>query len=856
MQQVLSWPEAFAAGVSRCGGKGWNLARLARYGFPVPDGFVIEATAYRDALAPHRAIIEEAGRITDATAPEADALLARLRRTIEATTLPSSLRDAIGGALEARRLDRVAVRSSAVAEDGAEASFAGMHRSFLGVRGLDEIERAVIDCWASLWTPHAVAYRRRMQVADDDAACAVVVCAMIGDPEPRCAGVAFSADPQTGRRSVVVVDAAPGIGENVVSGRVNPDRFVIRIGTSGDLEPESYTGRAPALLDERQRRTLALLVWRIHWTLGGGQQPQDVEWAHDGRQFWILQSRPVTKLPHFTFPGAERLPVIWSTANIKDAVPGVYSMFGWSLVRSTIDSVLYANLEAAGHPAPHGLESVRRFDGRGYFDLTGVEWALYDLLGILPAETNKAVGGHQPEIPVPSPAPLEGAEAKRRKRAMGKMLWRLLRLRREFARVMPPYFAALKRAMAIDVTKLSNAELLDVLTDFIAHHRGVDPLVGLSNSASGPLLLGLERLMKRIAPEDAEGLTARLLTGAGSITSADHGYALHDLARIALRDPEGLAWLRSGAPASTWDSLPPASPFRTALKKFLDDYGHRGVYEGDVMNARWSEDPTFLVDQLRIIAGQPESDPRAVARRVNGEAWSELRRRTVVLRPLIAFLVKRAQRASALREEAKSALVASVPPTRRIALEIGRRLVRAGQLDRAEDIFHLSLFDFRALLEDEWNGHGAREIAHDHAAQRAAWLALPDPPDVIIEEKGGVTLTLPEARVAFDGERWNGIAVSGGHATAAARVILHPDDGKRLASGEVLVAPSTDPGWTPLFLRASAIVMETGGYLSHGAVVAREYGIPAVVNIPGVLKTLGDGETITVDGDRGTVRRA
>lgn len=856
MQQVLSWPEAFAAGVPRSGGKGWNLARLARYGFPVSDGFVIEATAYRDALAPHHAIVEEAGRITDATAPGADALLARLRAGIEAMTLPSPLRDAIAGALTDHNLDRVAVRSSAVAEDGAEASFAGMHRSFLGVRGLEDIERAVVGCWASLWTPHAVAYRRKMNVSDEDAACAVVICAMVGDPEPQCAGVAFSADPQTGRQSVVVVDAAPGIGENVVSGRVNPDRFVVRIGTSGELEPESYVGRAPALLDEAQRRSLALLIWRIHWALGGGQQPQDVEWAFDGASFWILQSRPVTKLPHFTFRGAETLPVIWSTANIKDAVPGVYSMLGWSLLRSTIDSVLYASLDAAGHPAPHGLESVRRFDGRGYFDLTGVEWALYDLLGILPAETNKAVGGHQPEIPVPSAKPLEGPDAKRRKLAMRKMLWRLLRIRREFSRVMPPYFAALKRAMQIDVTKLSNRELLAVLTDFIAHHRDVDPLVGLSNSASGPLLLGLGQLMKRIAPEDGEGLAARLLTGAGSITSADHGYALHDLAGIARRDAAALAWLRSDAAATTWESLPSDSPFRIGLRKFLDEYGHRSVYEGDVMNPRWSEDPSFLVDQLRIFVEQPESDPRLLARRVNEDAWRELGRRTLVWRPVVRWLVNRARKASAMREEAKSALVASVPPTRRIALEVGRRLVRAGHLDKPEDIFHLSLFDFRALLEEEWDGRGAREIAHDHAAQREAWLKLSDPADVIIEEKGGASLVLPDVPEAFDGEQWRGIAVSGGNVTAIARVVLHPDEGRRLGTGEVLVAPSTDPGWTPLFLRASAIVMETGGYLSHGAVVAREYGIPAVVNIPGILETLQDGETIAVDGNRGIVRRA
>ena len=768
----LGWKQAYEAGPAACGGKGYNLARLARYGFRVPRGGVLPAgasvSAIRDGL--------ERLRLTEAS---------------------------------------LAVRSSATAEDSARASFAGMHRSFLHVRGMDAVEQATQSCIDSLQTPEAIAYRRHMGVREDEVRCAVVICEMV---DARSAGVAFSCDPASGRRDLILIDAAQGLGDAVVAGRVNPRRSVWR-NQNGRLVRQ--TGDIPdAWLPVAVEEDLAHQAWRVEWALGEGQDPQDVEWAFDGDRLWLLQARPVTRVPRPGWKETAAMPRYWSTVNLKDNMPCGWCELSWSTLHEIVGDTLFAVQNAVHYPLPPGLEIVRRFHGRGFFDLTAMQFGFYDAFGLLPCAVVKTIGGHQPEISVP-PEPFKGPPGRRRRMAslrLGRLLWNYPAKAEAAVRRHLDFERGIRK---MDWTGYTPAGLLDALTQIAQVQDAFLPVAGLANGSSGPWQLALDAIVK-----DA-GLIARLQSGTGTVASAEHGYRLYDIA-IG----------------------------RFTMEEFLEDFGHRAVYETDVANPRWIEDPSWILQQVEAIRlNPPARDPRECAAAVRREAERELRRRFGWRTPLLLWMVRKLREAMAAREGAKSAMVALLLPVRRIVLEIGRRLAAAGQLDVPEQMVQFAHVDLICWLRGYWDGWGARELAGDRAARRERWLAEACP-DVITEEADGRMAASGSAQTASaESEGWSGIAVSAGTASGPARLVRTPNDAAHLQPGDVLVAPSTDPGWTPLFLRASAIIMETGGYLSHGSIVAREYGIPAVANVPGILGALEDGERITVDGSGGRVLR-
>jgi pyruvate,water dikinase len=773
MSACLNWQEAYEAGAEVCGGKGYNLARLARYGFRVPRGFVLPAGSP----------------------------VAEIRQGLQ----QCGLWDA-----------RVAVRSSATAEDSARASFAGIHRSFLNVSGAGAVLAAAQGCIDSLDTPQAIAYRRRMGFGDEEVRCAVVVCEMV---DARCAGVAFSCDPATGRRDLILIDAAEGLGEAVVSGGVNPERIVWR-DQGGRLSRQGGpAGRG--WLPEEVEEELVHQVQRVHWALGEGQDPQDVEWAYDGERLWLLQARPVTRVPRTGWPETAALPRYWSTANLKDGAPGVVCELSWSHLCDAVGDAAYAAMKAAGYQMPDGMEVVRRFQGRGFFDLTVMQWGFYDAFGVPPSQVARLIGGHQPEIPVPPGAPLKGTEGRRRQLAGLRLLRQIWNYPAKARAAIEGQMAYQRRLRDMDWSACSREELRSAIGGLHDEQQPFVHVFGLANSCSGPWQQALDWLVK-----DAS-LIARLQAGAGGVASAEQGYRLYEIAQG-----------------------------RSTVERFLHDFGHRAVYEADLRNPRWAEDPSWIFQQLQSIRENPPArDPRETAVEVRRKAERELKRRFVWRAPLLLWLIRKLRAAMAVREGAKSALVCLLLPLRRIVLEIGRRLVAGGQLDSPEQALEFARIDLACWLRGYWDGAGARSLASDRAQRRDRWLAEAVP-DLITEGPDGrLAGSLHPPCTPSEGGVWTGIPVSPGTAKGSARIVLTPTDAGHLQQGDILVAPSTDPGWSPLFLRASGIVMETGGFLSHGAIVAREYGIPAVANIPGILEALKDGEPITVDGFAGRVIR-
>lgn len=771
MISLLSWQEAFEAGPSVCGGKAYNLARLARYGFRVPRGGVLPAGA-----------------------PIA----------------------AIGPALTQLGLHNtpVAVRSSATAEDSARASFAGIHRSLLYVLGPQAVEQAAQGCIDSLQTPEARSYRRRMGFADEDVRCAVVVCEMVNAV---CAGVAFSCDPTNGRRDLILIDAAKGLGDKLVQGAVNPVRAIWR--RFGGLLLRESGPASGALLSPEREEELVHTVERIQWALGEGRDPQDVEWAYDGKAIWILQARPVTVLPRAGWPETASLPTYWSTANLKDNIPGVPSELSWSSLCYGISLALYATQRAAGYDIPPGIEEIRRFHGRAYFDLTGMQWAFYDAFGVTTAETVKAIGGSQPEIPVP-PNPFRGAKGRRRRMAGLRLLRRIWAGRGKARAALDGALEYKRRMLAVDWSQASRDTLRRTMQEMAEQQISRLDLAGLANSSPGPWRLALDALVR-----DSD-LIARLQTGAGGVATAETGYRLCDVAQG-----------------------------KASLEEFLDEFGHHAVHEAEFLHPRWAEDPSWILEQLKMMRANPEkTNLRENAAALRRRAEQELKRRFGWRTPLLLWLVRGLRRAHADREAAKSAMVCPMLPMRRIVLEIGRRLTTEGKLQSPEQILHFSLSDLTCWLRGYWDGEGAQNLATDRIARREAWLAE-TAPDLIVEEPDGRLVAPVTSVPALADSSWSGLGVSPGRAQGLARILRDPGESDRLRSGDILVAPCTDPGWTPLLQRAAAIVVETGGFLSHGSIVAREFGIPAVANIPGILDALRDGDRIEVDGSIGRVTR-
>lgn len=771
MKTLLNWCDAYEAGSSVCGGKGYNLARLARYGFSVPRGGVL----------PVGASISE-----------------------------------IGSGLEQLGLEEasVAVRSSATAEDSSRASFAGIHRSCLNVRGRAAVELAAQGCIDSLTTLEAQSYRRRMGFADEEVRCAVVICEMVN---ALCAGVAFSCDPANGRRDLILIDAAESLGDRLVQGAINPVRMSWRR-TTGGLIRESGPALGTLLPLDRERE-LVHIVERVQWALGEGRDPQDVEWAYDGERIWILQARPVTVLPRAGWSATAALPCYWSTANLKDNIPGVPSELTWSSLCKGISEALYAAPRAASYEIPAGMELIRRFHGRAYFDLTGMQWAFYDAFGVLPAETVQAVGGSQPEIPVPK-NPLAGQQGRRRRIARLRLIRQLWANRGKGRAALKSALEYQGRLREVDWSKASRDDLKCTFEQIEELQRHRLELAGLTNSGPGVWRLALDSLLP-----DAN-LVARLQTGAGGVASAETGYRLCDVAQG-----------------------------KASIEEFIEEFGHHTANEAEFLHPRWAEDRSWILEQLEIMRANP---PKAWLRENAAEsrrfAEAELKRRFSWRAPLLLWLVRRYRSATAEREAAKSALICMMLPVRRIVLEIGRRLTAEGKLDKPEQALHFAFVDIACWLRGYWDGNGARELTMDRIARRESWLAEVAP-DLIIEQPDGRVTTAAERFPALDGDCSIGLGVSPGRVQGVARIVRDAGDSGRLQPGEILIAPSTDPGWTPLLQRAAAIVVETGGFLSHGSIVAREFGIPAVTNIPGILGALQDGERIEVNGSNGRVMR-
>ena len=378
---------------------------------------------------------------------------------------------------------------------------------------------------------------------------------------------------------------------------------------------------------------------------------------------------------------------------------------------------------------------------------------------------------------------------------------------------------------------------------------------GLLNFSAGSSVSMLCETLDKHFPGRGTSIANALMLGQGKIASAEQGYRLMQLAEIAKNDSVAYSYFTENPfdPLAWETKLQENFTFIKLFRDYLDEFGHRAVYEGDVMNPRWQEDPSYL---LRIIADIIDS-PGYQEMRINQRARNEQAMREInqtlsfVNRKVVKWMVDQAVKGSEKREMGKSELVRLGLPYRNVVLELGQRLVDARILNEQNDVFQCTMSELISILRGVWEGKELRTIVEDRKEQQRRWEAMVAP-DIIVDESPQVSPS--QVSISLDGNLVGiGIGAAAGKASGIARLINHPSEGQRLNVGDVLVAATTDPGWTPLFIKASAIIVESGGYLSHGAIVAREYGIPAVINVPNVMSKLKDGMQVLVDGDEGKV---
>ncbi len=875
----LTWEEAFHSGVNAAGGKGWNLGRLARYGFNIPKGGVFTTQAYIEFVKHNRLqdrIENVSGELTaeNIDYPFIKDKLLILRKKIQESSMPPYIIENFLINNDNILEKSLAVRSSALAEDSVKASFAGIHQSFLNVCGLNNMLEAVKGCYASLWSTEAVVYRRKLNISDQDVLPAVVVMEMI---KAEAAGVGFTCDPQTGRHDVLVVNANFGLGESIVAGAVDPDTYYLdampwsavpkilsrktgrkegltRIKEDGETEFVRETGLSKRqVLSDEEIKKLGLLLLRVFEALGDCEQHQDVEWVYDGSDFVLVQARPVTALPRKTFDALKNQPEFWSNGNYRDAVPMVQSPLNRRLSINMIDTIQKFSFTETGYRLPEGLQFSKFFNGRLYCNLSALQWAMFDNVGGLPQYVNIFWGGHQPEIELKDPNPLKGLTGLKR-------MWngiKSLSLTNKAAKNASQTFTRVSRSIEVLTVKgfshMQDRDFIHLYNELGKILKELSMEFSFLSAAGSMPVVSLSRILEKYFPDRALAvLNALMVGGEAGITSADHGYRLVDLAGIARRDQDAVQFLTGASfdPLAWEKQLPERSTFKQAFREFIREYGHRAVYELDIINPRWKEDPAYLLGIIRSTINTADLDKLKTEQKEKFErAWLEIQDKVPSSKHVsIKKLIRKSQTGAAVREQTKSVLAIVIEAYRMLAQELGSRFYERAIIQERSDIYFCTWPELFSVLTGAWDGVGLRTLVAERKDRRKEMESIA-PPDVIFGEIPKYT----EPVVQTSGNCLMGVPVAAGRASGRARLIYHPNEGNSLQPGDILIAPSTDPGWTPLFLKAGAVVMETGGFLSHGAIVAREYGIPAVVNIPGVLKLIKANQMITVDGDAGKV---
>ncbi|PND36858.1 phosphoesterase [Paucibacter aquatile] len=887
------WAWRFSAchhlNAQRLGGKGAQLARLHALGLPVPDGLCIPIEAM-DEYAQHNGLdLDRALGSGDA------AVWAEMADKLRQGEFPSHAISELALAYEGLGAVAVAVRSSACDEDGHSLSFAGQHSSYLQVQGVPELLQRLRCCWASLFNAAALSYRRQHAQALAGARMGVVIQRMVPATASSCAGVGFARDPLAPELKQMRIEACRGLGEGLVSGRVPSDGYTLALDdlrTLGEDLAHKHSAllwspehaqlqvhslpqdlATAAALDEPARKEVGALLLRCSRLLG---QPQDIEWARDEQgQLWLLQSRAITTLQTLApdegpqqgqADAALTDTVLWSRMDIGEIFTGRMTPLGISFAKH----YQYQVHRACG--AGIGLLDLGDPDHymgyyRGHVYLN-VAYTAY-LLSQTPPGMDQAPFLHRfssEEVVLdgyrnPYGQRL-GASAWRRLQSTGYWLYKtareLLGAQRRARRMVASRHREYARAQQMDLSRLSrgelNQELQHALAYFKSMHMGYLPFYINAFTLYG----ALEEMCTSWLPGRGLHLQNRLKGDMSNLRTVESARELWQLTQALQAYPE-LPALLDRTPAelalSTLAEHAQGQAFlRAEYAAFMRENGVRGHEEMELTHPRWVDDPSYVFQMIKIYMRQGFSVDERLAnndqhRSVDTEAL------LAELSPGRRWLLRRVSTlycaCSRLREETRMSMITSIWLVRRVLVELCRRLLEQGQLRDMSDMAWMEFADIQAYLEGRLSAEQAFPPAVLEARRRRqqAWLRDGEPPLTFV----GPPPVRPATVATVRGDL-TGLGTSRGVLRARARVILDLNrQAPELQSGEVIVTHFTDASWTPLFALAGAVVTDVGSMLSHSSIVAREFGIPSVVNTQFATSSIRSGDWLTVDGERGLV---
>ncbi len=861
------------------GGKAARLVWLVRNQFDVPKAVVLPAQAFTLAVRALHPSCEPRSLLRAATGRDGHVRVAEARQQILAAPFPEGL-DAELAATWAE-LGRsspwgLAVRSSATCEDGALVSMAGLAESVLGATGPEALAAAVRQVWASVASGRALVYLAAHGVRD--VGMGVVIQRMV---ESRAGGVMFTRSPDARARGTAagderIVNAGLGLGAPVVNGVATPDVLrmdvrgrlvetaiahkpratVVRDGAVAEVPVETPDAPALAPSDISELATIATRLENLEpgtW---------DVEFAADRERMWIVQARPATG---HGFPEGGNEETVWSNVNVGEALPGVATPFTWSVAGAFSETGFRRAFAALGCRVPKNARLVGNVHGRVYLNLTNF-MRIAAQVPMLDPRTLVELGGGWGGEELASQ--VQGVSRRgfyfRLPLTASRLLREQLRLDDDVKVFEGAAEKQWRAQSALDLAILTDDGVAKRVRDIQAMLERTGTLMLTCASSTLGSHLGLKMMLERVSAVDAERLAQSLTRGIRDVESARPGIAIMHVAGLARREPEAREAIERESTTGL-DAIPEGAT-RRALQSFVELYGDRAIREAELSTPRWREDARPVLRMLRAALRTDSERVDGNIARSKVEAAAEMEKLVsslnIVNQTIVRHLVVRAQRSARLRERMRTWVTRVLGMLREAALDADRRLLRRdADLDRdwralvkagsplaaVPSAFCLTIDELVTSLRSPRTELAA--LVRSRRAELARDQARPDPPATFVGAPPPVVL--PPA----GGDVLQGLPASPGIVEGRARVLFFESEMDDLQPGEILVVRTTDVGWTPLFLVAAGVVTELGGPLSHAAVVAREFGVPSVVNVAGVMRAIRGGDVLRVDGDRGLVER-